>query len=112
MLMSFFSGSSTPLIAVAAILILLLIVLSIRRRREEPPFGGAGGESGKPAPDRSDGRYWKAGIFYVNPGDPAVFVKKRFGFGWTLNFGHWISWVIMAVPVFAAFLGKFLAARH
>ncbi len=37
---------------------------------------------------RNDDRYWYAGSFYNNPDDPALFVPKRFGFGWTLNFGH------------------------
>ena len=37
---------------------------------------------------RDDDRYWYAGFFYYNPDDPALFVPKRFGFGWTVNFGH------------------------
>jgi len=37
---------------------------------------------------RDDDRYWYAGFFYNNPDDPAVFVPKRFGLGWTMNFGH------------------------
>jgi uncharacterized membrane protein len=37
---------------------------------------------------RDDDRYWYAGVFYNNPDDPALFVPKRFGLGWTLNFGH------------------------
>jgi uncharacterized membrane protein len=35
------------------------------------------------APD--DDRYWKGGLIYLNPEDPAVFVPKRFGVGWTIN---------------------------
>jgi uncharacterized membrane protein len=37
---------------------------------------------------RDDDRYWYGGIFYNNPDDPAVFVPKRYGLGWTVNFGH------------------------
>src|SRR5437588_2693953 len=37
---------------------------------------------------RDDDRYWYAGFFYNNPDDPALFVPKRFGLGWTMNFGH------------------------
>ena len=37
---------------------------------------------------RNDDQYWYGGIFYNNPGDPALFVEKRYGLGWTLNFGH------------------------
>jgi uncharacterized membrane protein len=34
-----------------------------------------------------DDRYWY-GLFYNNPDDPALFVPKRYGRGWTINFGH------------------------
>ena len=37
---------------------------------------------------RDDDRYWYGGFFYNNPDDPALFVPKRFGLGWTVNFGH------------------------
>jgi uncharacterized membrane protein len=37
---------------------------------------------------REDDRYWYGGFFYNNPDDPDLFVPKRFGLGWTLNFGH------------------------
>jgi uncharacterized membrane protein len=49
---------------------------------------------------RDDDRYWSAGFFYNNPDDPALFVPKRFGLGWTLNFGHPQSkWFIITVLV-------------
>ncbi|QAA34440.1 DUF1648 domain-containing protein [Clostridium manihotivorum] len=35
-----------------------------------------------------DDEYWKLGSIYYNPNDPSVFVEKRFGIGWTLNFGN------------------------
>jgi uncharacterized membrane protein len=31
---------------------------------------------------------WRAGVFYVDRNDPALFVPKRSGFGYTFNFGH------------------------
>ena len=40
---------------------------------------------------------WKAGIFYSNRDDPALFVPKRFGMGYTLNFGNSRSWAVLAV---------------
>jgi len=39
-------------------------------------------------------KYWKAGIFYWNPQDPAIFVEKRFGVGWSMNFANPLSWII------------------
>lgn len=38
---------------------------------------------------------WTLGSIYYNPGDPALFVQKRMGFGYTVNFGHRLSWVIL-----------------
>lgn len=36
---------------------------------------------------KNDDEYWKLGCIYFNPDDPSVFVEKRFGVGWTMNFG-------------------------
>ncbi|MDX5709234.1 DUF5808 domain-containing protein, partial [Clostridioides difficile] len=33
-------------------------------------------------------KYWIAGIMYNNPNDPSLMVNKRFGIGWTINFGN------------------------
>ncbi|WP_326569323.1 DUF5808 domain-containing protein [Amycolatopsis rhabdoformis] len=45
-------------------------------------------EPHRDATERDDDRFWKGGLLYVNRADHAVFVPKRFGIGWTLNFGH------------------------
>lgn len=43
---------------------------------------------------------WRlAGMIYVNPKDPAVFVPKRFGWGWTLNFARPTAWFLLFLPV-------------
>ncbi len=44
-----------------------------------------------------EGRFWKAGLFYFNPGDSALMVPKRQGFGYTLNFGRPVCLVIFAL---------------
>ncbi len=46
-----------------------------------------------------DDQYWKFGVFYINKNDPSIFVEKRFGVGWTANFGHPMSYVILVVPL-------------
>lgn len=46
-----------------------------------------------------DDRYWKAGVFYFNREDPSVMVEKRFGIGWTVNFGNPKSWLIFLLPL-------------
>ncbi|MHB1023568.1 MAG: DUF5808 domain-containing protein [Acidobacteriaceae bacterium] len=42
---------------------------------------------------------WKWGQFYVNGSDPALVVPKRCGFGYTINLGHRITWVFMALAI-------------
>jgi uncharacterized membrane protein len=39
---------------------------------------------------------WKSGLFYYDPGNPKIFIIKRSGLGYTLNFGHKVSWFIIA----------------
>ncbi|WP_342510797.1 DUF5808 domain-containing protein [Sporosarcina sp. FSL K6-1522] len=46
-----------------------------------------------------DDQYWKFGVFYVNKNDPSIFVEKRFGVGWTVNFGHPVGYLILFGPL-------------
>jgi uncharacterized membrane protein len=36
----------------------------------------------------ADNRLWVLGMFYVNRDDPSIFVERRFGLGYTINFGN------------------------
>ena len=49
---------------------------------------------------------WKVGgLFYFNPHDPAIWVEKRVGLGYTLNIGNSRAWLLigmMLAPVIAA----------
>ncbi|MGO1060809.1 DUF1648 domain-containing protein [Planococcus sp. FY231025] len=49
--------------------------------------------------DADDDRVWKAGIFYFNREDPSLMVEKRFGIGWTVNFGNPRSWLLLLLPL-------------
>lgn len=40
---------------------------------------------------------WTWGSIYYNRSDPALFVQKRIGMGYTLNFGNRASWLLMGV---------------
>jgi uncharacterized membrane protein len=46
-------------------------------------------------------RCWKWGVFYVNRNDPALWVKKRYGIGYTLNFGNAWSWAVLGLIIVA-----------
>jgi uncharacterized membrane protein len=97
------TGSAAPIarvlpLTLAYVLVLLLgaVVLAIRT-------GQGGSRLGSPAEtavDRIDDRYWKLGAIYVNPEDPSLFVEKRFGVGWTINFGN--RWGVIAICMLLA----------
>ena len=59
--------------------------------------------NGQNATDRMNDRYWKFGNIYANPGDPAIFVERRFGVGWTINFAKpralLVLFVMLALPL-------------
>jgi uncharacterized membrane protein len=52
----------------------------------------------------ADNRNWVLGMFYVNRDDPSFLVEKRFGLGYTINFGN-----PKAVVLVVAFVGAILA---
>ncbi len=45
--------------------------------------------------DRDDDQFWKLGQFYFNKEDPSIFIEKRFGVGWTNNWAHPLSWILI-----------------
>jgi hypothetical protein len=56
---------------------------------------------GWPSARPPDDEHWKGGVFYVNRDDPSLFVPKRRGFGYTLNFGNSWSWLVVALILLA-----------
>jgi uncharacterized membrane protein len=75
-----------PILLVAALTTLLL---ALGRKGPRPPEEA-----------------WR-GVFYSNTGDPALLVPKRYGIGYTLNFGNPWSWVVMLL-ILAAALAPFI----
>jgi uncharacterized membrane protein len=64
------------------------------------PLVGAQPTGPGPA-DRDDDRFWKAGLLYVNRGDPALVVAARFGAGWTVNLANPAAWLVIAALIAA-----------
>lgn len=98
---------AVPLGGMVLFVLLLPLLFLVHRPQELMPA------EGEPTiGDRTEDRYWKAGVFYVNPNDPALMVEKRFGIGYTLNFGHWASWLIMVALLALPLTAMFLARHH
>ena len=70
------------------LLIVLVLALFWHPQRSRTKTSTSADRGRTDAVFRDDDRYWYAGFFYNNPDDPALFVPKRFGLGWTMNFGH------------------------
>jgi uncharacterized membrane protein len=75
-----------PVLLLAA---LSLLVPLLTKERQRPPEEG-----------------WN-GIFYSNPDDPALFVPKRYGIGYTINFGNRWCWLVLA-SIFAMLVAPLL----
>jgi uncharacterized membrane protein len=65
--------------------IVALAVVAIPMKRGGAPISARGGR---------EERGWH-GFIYANPDDPNLFVPKRLGVGWTLNFGHRRAWQVV-----------------
>ena len=55
-------------------------------------------QSTQTAPELEE-RHWRWKLFYFNPRDPAILVEKRFGIGWTINFGNPLGLALTIVIV-------------
>ena len=100
MLLKFDANMNTAiLLAVTAFILLGTIRLGFMTGQggSRIRIGEAGTETGKV--NRDDDRHWKLGQFYFNPDDPALFLEKRFGIGWTVNYARPMAWVILLGPI-------------
>ncbi|MEC0093541.1 DUF1648 domain-containing protein [Paenibacillus macquariensis] len=62
--------------------------------------GQGGSRIGKPSMGSStqhinDDSHWKLGGIYYNPQDPSIWIEKRMGIGWTVNFARPMAWIIL-----------------
>jgi uncharacterized membrane protein len=82
------SVSGLIFLLIWGLLIALVLVLTLPLPRSQRKANTHADRQSTGAIFRDDDRYWYGGFFYSNPDDPALFVEKRYGLGWTLNFGH------------------------
>jgi uncharacterized membrane protein len=100
-------ASQVPRLMLAIMLFTFLAVAALlfwSYRKLNAPSAGQ-----EVVPEPQSDHFWKAGLFYYNPNDPAILVAKRVGIGYTLNFANKFCWLILAgillLALFPALLG-------
>ncbi len=66
------------------------------------------------APPTATARGWTGLLWYAEPQDPRIWVPKRFGWGWTLNFAHRHAWTqlgLLLLPLAAVSIVAALASH-
>ncbi|KGR77034.1 DUF1648 domain-containing protein [Ureibacillus manganicus] len=102
-----FEGTSMQMIipfGFLAIILIATIIFSIKIGRSDkendPIIEGD-------ITDIDEDRYWKGGLVYFNRNDPSIFVEKRFGIGYTLNFANPLGYLIILLPLLIIILVPF-----
>lgn len=89
---SSFTGTSINIFLALLVIVSTYFIVSMVRVKRMP-FA----EETTVLPMDAD-QYWKLGLFYYNPADPALFVEKRFGIGYTVNVGSPMGWLVLLAP--------------
>jgi len=100
-----------PTLAVTVLMVVVLIRTGQGGSRL-PEYQSILSPAAAPVGDRTPDRYWIAGMFYFNKDDPAIFVEKRFGIGYTMNFAHPASWIVIGVVILLPLAVAFLLRPH
>lgn len=74
---------------------MLIILVNHQGKTDDILRGVNFGDESKESPDND--AFYKWGMFYYNPDDPAVLVEKRFGAGVDFNYARWQGKVFVAV---------------
>ena len=75
------------LLLVFGLLLVVTVLLFLPIRRSQDSGRAPAGRSSS-AMNRDEERYWWGGVIHYNRDDPDLWVPKRFGLGWTVNFAH------------------------
>ncbi len=79
-----------PILVIVIVTIALILLMP---KKEKPPDSA-----------------W-SGPFYANRNDPSIFVPKRYGIGYTMNFGNPWSWFVLLLIVALATAPLIISAR-
>jgi uncharacterized membrane protein len=88
-------NSGVFLLLMCGLLIAVVLILFLPAPRSRSKASARADRHLTGAVFRDDDRYWYGDFFYNNPDDPAVFVPKRYGLGWTVNFGNPVGKLVL-----------------
>ncbi|MBW0013870.1 DUF5808 domain-containing protein [Mycobacterium sp.] len=98
--------SWAPLVVVLPILAAVVVAVVVLARNNRVRDDG---EQDTGLTHRDDDKYWRGGLFYINREDHALLVPRRFGLGWTLNFGNPRAAMLLAGVI--ALIGVLITLR-
>ncbi|MGC8516174.1 MAG: DUF1648 domain-containing protein [Thermoplasmata archaeon] len=81
------------------IIIPLVLIVALRTGQTGWKLYPGATEKKELATARNDDTKWKTGVFYMNKDDKSLLVPKRFGYGYTMNFGHLVTWLVLVLPI-------------
>jgi uncharacterized membrane protein len=99
----FSSPHVATILGIGVLILTVFLVFALLRMGQ----GGSRAAPGGPSGDRTPDACWKWGMFYINPSDPALFVEKRFGIGYTVNLGNRWSWIFLVITLLPLILVNF-----
>jgi uncharacterized membrane protein len=109
------AAAAVPVTTALGVAVLLIVVLRTGQGGSRLRLGSTrnehAGRGRRPAPvNQDDDRFYRWGLVYYNRDDPALFVPKRFGIGWTLNMARPSAWMLLAATVAVAVIAPVLGA--
>ncbi|TGE31081.1 DUF5808 domain-containing protein [Desulfosporosinus sp. Sb-LF] len=90
-------------VTIAAPIVLLVVIfaaiayLVVKVGQGGSRLGGSKGINSKVVAE--DDNHWILGLIYYNKDDPSIFVEKRFGMGYTVNFGSLVGKIIIVALI-------------
>ncbi|TAN24227.1 MAG: DUF1648 domain-containing protein [Acidobacteria bacterium] len=103
-------SAANALVIVPTVLIPCAAAIAVLVAWQSHPAGAHPRSSPPPEPHHQ--AHWVAGVVYYNPDDPSILVPKQFGFGYTLNFAHPLSWWLLGATGAAITVAMLLSSPH
>ncbi len=88
-------GAGPVAIMVLAVGVIVCLIFLARWQSRGFSSSVAALHSGDGTPDAC----WKLGLFYFNRDDAALFVEKRIGIGYTINFARPAAWIVLTITL-------------